>query len=147
MSKILIINGPNINLLHKRNKSVYGESSLKMIESDCLNMAAELGIEVSFRQTNSEGGMVEEIQEAIDIYDGIIINAAGYTHTSVAVRDALEIFEGIKIELHISNIFKREDFRHNSLLSGVCDAIISGLGTQGYIVALYAIKNLIEQKQ
>ncbi len=146
MTKILILNGPNLNLLHKRNQEIYGNSSLEMIEQDCINAAKEVGVEVNFYQTNSEGGMVEEIQNAIEKFDAIIINAAGYTHTSVAIRDALEIFNGIKIELHISNIFKREDFRSHSLISDVCDGIISGLGVDGYVLAIRAVKNIVEQK-
>lgn len=144
MSNILILNGPNLNLLHKRDKEIYGDSSLMSIESECLNLATELNVKVEFRQTNSEGGMIEEIQQAIEKYDGIIINAAGYTHTSVAIRDALEIYQGKKIELHISNIYKREDFRQNSLISAKVDAVISGLGDAGYLISLRAMKAMIE---
>ncbi len=147
MTKILILNGPNLNLLHRRDKEIYGDSSLEKIEQDCLEVASKLGIKVEFRQTNSEGGMVEEIQEAIDNFDGIIINAAGYTHTSVAIRDALEIFQGAKIELHISNIFKREEFRHNSFISAVVDAIISGLGVDGYTISLLAIDGILKNSK
>ncbi len=147
MTKILILNGPNLNLLHRRDKEIYGDSSLEKIEQDCLGVASKLGIKVEFRQTNSEGGMVEEIQEAIDNFDGIIINAAGYTHTSVAIRDALEIFQGAKIELHISNIFKREEFRHNSFISAVVDAIISGLGVDGYTISLLAIDGILKNSR
>ncbi|HLD76820.1 MAG TPA: type II 3-dehydroquinate dehydratase [Rickettsiales bacterium] len=143
MKKILIINGPNLNLLHKRDKEIYGDASLGLIEINCLRLAKEIGLQVEFRQSNSEGGIVEEIQQAIDKFDGIIINAAGYTHTSVAIRDALEIYTKPKIELHISNIFKREKFRHNSLVSPVVDAIISGLGIKGYEIALLAMEDLL----
>lgn len=146
MNKILILNGPNINLLHLRDKSQYGFSSLDAIEKDCLDLAQQIGVDLQLRQTNSEGGMVEEIQQAIDNFDAIIINAAGYTHTSVAIRDALDIFKGIKIELHISNIHKREDFRHNSLISAVVDGIICGIGTQGYPVALLATDRMLKNK-
>ncbi len=146
MSKILILNGPNLNLLHKRDKDIYGYTSLENIERECVELAKEIEIDVEFRQTNSEGGMVEEIQEAIDKFDGIIVNAAGYTHTSVAVRDALEIFKGAKIELHISNIHKREDFRHKSLISAVVDGIICGIGSSGYPIALLAINKILERK-
>lgn len=145
MKKFLIINGPNINLLHLRDKNIYGDSSLENIENECTQLAKELNIKVEFRQSNSEGGIVEEIQQAIGKFDGIIINAAGYTHTSVAIRDALEIFDGKKIELHISNIFKRESFRHNSLISQMCDAQISGLGTDGYSIALLAINGMVKK--
>jgi 3-dehydroquinate dehydratase-2 len=110
-------------------------------------LASEIEVELTFEQTNDEGEIIDLIQNAVDIFDGIIINAAGYTHTSVAIRDALEIFNGAKIELHISNIFKREDFRHHSYLSNVVDAVISGLGVAGYQIALLAIPKLIESKQ
>ncbi len=142
--KILILNGPNLNLLHKRDKEIYGDSSLGKIEQDCENLAAELGCKISFVQSNSESELVEEIQKAVDEFDGIIINAAGYTHTSVAIRDALEIFPKAKIELHISNIFKREEFRQHSYLSQVVDAVITGLGVQGYTIALLAMDNMIQ---
>ena len=144
--KVLILNGPNLNLLHKRDKEIYGDSSLKKIASDCKRLAKELDLEMDFQQSNSESEIVEAIQNAIDNFDAIIINAAAYTHTSVAIRDALEMFEKPTIELHISNIFKREEFRHHSFLSGVVTAIISGLGVDGYSIALLAINNLIDQK-
>ena len=144
MKKILILNGPNLNLLHIRDKEIYGYSSLENIEKECLETAAKIDLEIQFRQTNSEGGMVEEIQEVIDKVDGIIINAAGYTHTSVAIRDALDIFKGAKIELHISNVYKREEFRQHSLLSAVVDGVICGLGTHGYPVALLAIEKILK---
>lgn len=143
MKKILIINGPNLNLLHKRDHSIYGEYSLSKIESDCQKLAEELGVKIDFKQSNNEGELVTFIQDAVDNFDGIIINAAAYTHTSVAIRDALEIFKKPKIELHISNIFKREEFRHHSYLSDVVDAVISGLGVQGYSISLLAINNMI----
>ncbi len=142
--KILILNGPNLNLLHRRNKQIYGDSSIEKIERDCVNLASEIDIEITFKQSNSEGEIVTEIQKAIDEFDGIIINAAAYTHTSVAIRDALEIFPNPKIELHISNIFRRETFRHHSFLSAVVDAVISGLGVNGYTIALLAIDGLIK---
>lgn len=142
--KILILNGPNLNLLHLRNKEIYGDCSLEKAENDCTNLAKELHLKIDFLQSNNEGDLVSLIQSAINNFDGIIINAAGYTHTSVAIRDALEIYQGPKIELHISNIYKREDFRKDSLLSEVVDAVISGLGIDGYSVALLAINNLIK---
>jgi len=140
--KILILNGPNLNLLHKRDKAIYGEGSLESIEHDCKKLAKDLDVEVVLKQSNNEGDLVDMIQDAVENFDGIIINAAAYTHTSVAIRDALEIFQKPKIELHISNIFKREEFRQNSFLSDVVDAVISGLGIQGYTIALLAISNL-----
>lgn len=144
MKKILILNGPNLNLLHKRDKSVYGDSSLEKIAADCTKLAKELGIKVDFQQSNNEGELVNIIQHAVENFDGMIINAAAYTHTSVAIRDALEIFSKPKIELHISNIFKREEFRHHSFLSDVVDAVISGLGVDGYTIALLAMNNMVE---
>jgi 3-dehydroquinate dehydratase-2 len=142
--KVLILNGPNLNLLHLRNQEIYGEASILKIENDCRELAAELDLEIDFQQSNSEGELVGSIQNAIDDYDGIIINAAAYTHTSIAIRDALEIFDKPKIELHISNIFKREKFRQNSFLSDVVDAVISGLGADGYTISLLAINNMIK---
>lgn len=142
--KILIINGPNLNLLEKRDKSTYGGHSLDKAESDCKQLAKELKLEVDFRQSNDEGEIVNWIQESLDIADGIIINAAAYTHTSVAIRDALEMFERPKVELHISNIYKREEFRKNSLISPVVDGVMSGFGIDGYSVALLGINNLID---
>ena len=144
MKKILILNGPNLNLLHKRDKKIYGDISLSKIASDCEKLAKELGIAVEFQQSNSEGELVDIIQNAVEDFDGLIINAAAYTHTSVAIRDALEIFSKPKIELHISNIFKREEFRQHSFLSEVVDAVISGLGIQGYTIALLAVNNMID---
>ena len=142
--KILILNGPNLNLLHKRDKEIYGDASLQTIEDDCKTLAKDLGIYVELKQSNNEGQLVDFIQEAVDEFDGIIINAAAYTHTSVAIRDALEIFQKPTIELHISNVFKREEFRQNSLLSDVVTAVISGLGVDEYTISLLAIKNLIK---
>jgi 3-dehydroquinate dehydratase-2 len=141
--KVLILNGPNLNLLHRRDKTIYGDISLKRIEEDCQKLAEELGLKVELKQSNNEGELVEIIQNALDEFDGIIINAAAYTHTSVAIRDALEIFQKPKIELHISNIFKREEFRQNSFLSDVVDGVISGLGIDGYTISLLAINNMI----
>jgi 3-dehydroquinate dehydratase-2 len=145
--KILVINGPNLNLLAKRDKKIYGaNASLDRAKNDCTQLASELGLEVNFKQSNEEGQIVSWIQEAIEEVDGIIINAAAYTHTSVAIRDALEIFHKPKVELHISNIFKREDFRKKSFLSEVVDAVVSGFGVDGYTIALLGINNLIDNK-
>jgi 3-dehydroquinate dehydratase-2 len=144
MNKILIINGPNLNLLHLRDKSLYGSLSLDEISRDCQEVAKQIGVEILFMQSNIEGEIIEQIHLAINNYQAIIINPAGYTHTSVAIRDALEIFKGPKIELHISNIFSREEFRHHSFISPVVDGIISGLGSNGYTTALLAINNMIK---
>ncbi|MFT5795526.1 MAG: 3-dehydroquinate dehydratase-2 [Ulvibacter sp.] len=139
MKKIIIINGPNLNLLSLRNKDIYGDSSLKDIENKCQKIAKDNNLEVSFEQKNSEGDIIDLIQNAIDKFDAIIINAAAYTHTSVAIRDALEIFDGKKIELHLSNTYKREKFRHKSLISDVSDGIIVGFGPKGYELALLSL--------
>jgi 3-dehydroquinate dehydratase II len=144
--KVLILNGPNLNLLHKRDKEIYGDSSLAKVSSECNRLAKEIDLEVTFEQSNHEGEIVTIIQDAIDKFDAIIINAAAYTHTSIAIRDALEMFQKPKIELHISNIFKREEFRQHSLLSDVVDAVISGLGVDGYTISLLAINNLMDCK-
>ena len=141
--KISIINGPNLNLLEKRDINIYGNNSLKDIQAKCLKIAQDKNAQLNFFQSNSESEIVEEIHHNINKkFDAIIINAAAYTHTSVAIRDALEIFHGKKIELHISNIFKREEFRHHSMISKVVDGVISGFGVEGYYIALNSIFNL-----
>ena len=145
--KVLIINGPNLNLLARRDKKTYGGVSLDKAKNDCTQLSKELGLEIDFRQSNNEAEIIGWIQDALDIADGIIINAAAYTHTSVAIRDALEMFDRAKVELHISNIYKREEFRKNSLISEVVDAVISGFGIDGYSIALLGINNLIDSKQ
>jgi len=141
MKRILIINGPNLNLLSLRNKNIYGNDSLKDIEEKCQKIAQNNNLKVVFEQKNSESDIIDLIQNAIDKFDVIIINAAAYTHTSVAIRDALEIFNGKKIELHLSNIYKREDFRHKSLISDISDGIIVGFGSKGYELALLSLIN------
>jgi len=143
VSKILIINGPNLNLLGEREQSQYGNKNYKYLEENCLKRANDLGIHLDLFQSNVEGEIVNIIQDARNKYDGIIINAGGYSHTSVAIRDALSIFKNHIIELHISNIYKREEFRHKSLISGVVTGIICGLGTNGYILAINSMHELI----
>ena len=144
MSKILIINGPNLNLLGEREQSQYGKEDYKYLEDICLKRSKELEIDVDIKQSNIEGEIVNFIQKSIDINDGIIINAGGYTHTSVAIRDALKIFKKPIIELHISNIYKREEFRHKSLISGVVTGGIFGLGINGYILAINALHEFLK---
>ena len=144
MSKILIINGPNLNLLGEREQSQYGKKDYKFLEEICLKRSKELNINIEMKQSNVEGEIVNIIQEARNNHDGVIINAGGYTHTSVAIRDALNILKKPIIELHISNIYKREDFRHKSLISGVVSGGIFGLGTNGYILAINAMQKLLE---
>ena len=144
MSKILIINGPNLNLLGEREQSQYGKEDYKFLEDICLKRSKELKINIELKQSNVEGEIVNIIQEARNSHDGIIINAGGYTHTSVAIRDALNIYKKPIIELHISNIYKREEFRHKSLISGVVSGGIFGFGTNGYILAINAMQDLLK---
>jgi len=144
VSKILIINGPNLNLLGEREQSQYGKKDYKFLEEICLNRAKELKIDLELKQSNVEGEIVNIIQEARNTHDGIIINAGGYTHTSVAIRDALNVFKKPIIELHISNIYKREDFRHKSLISDIATGGIFGLGVDGYILAINSMQKLLQ---
>ena len=144
MSKILIINGPNLNLLGEREQSQYGKEDYNYLLEACKKRSKELKIEMDIKQSNVEGEIVDLIQEARNKKDGIIINAGGYTHTSVAIRDALNVFKKPIIELHISNIYKREEFRHKSLISGVATGGIFGLGINGYILAINAMQELLE---
>ena len=140
MIKIIILNGPNLNLLGEREKKQYGTETLKDIEKSCKKFAEKNLVKVDFFQSNIEGELVEKIQQSRNIYNGLIINAGGYTHTSVAIHDALKIIRIPIIELHISNIYNREEFRHKSLISKVANGIICGFGTEGYEMAVNAIK-------
>ena len=142
--RIIIINGPNINLLGEREQSQYGKLTFSELKKECLAIAQKENIEIEFYQSNVEGEIVTKIQDSRNHFDGIIINAAGFTHSSVSIRDALEIIKKPKIELHISNIYKREEFRQKSLISDVVDGIICGLGTNGYILAINAMQELIK---
>ena len=144
MGKILIINGPNINLLGEREQSQYGNKNYKFLEDICMNTSKELNIDLDIKQSNVEGDIVDIIQDARKNYDGIIINAGGYTHTSVAIRDDLDIFKKPILELHISNIYKREEFRQKSLISGVVSGGVFGLGINGYILAINAMQELVK---
>lgn len=141
--KIEIINGPNINLLGKREPKIYGKLTLENINKNIQEYAKKLDLQASFYQSNVEGEIVNKIQES-NKSSGIIINAAAFTHTSVAIHDALKSLDIPKIELHISNIYKREEFRHKSLISNVVDGIICGLGTNGYKLALKGLKNILD---
>ena len=141
--KIEIINGPNLNLLGKREPDIYGKSTLKDINKDLSNYANKIGLDVSFFQSNIEGEIVNQIQQS-EKSDGIIINAAAFTHTSVAILDALKSLSIPKIEVHISNIYKREEFRHKSLISNVVDGVICGLGANSYKLAMRGIKNILD---
>ena len=145
MNKIIILNGPNLNLLGERENEKYGNTSLKDVEKSCKKFGDENNIEVSFFQSNIEGELVEKIQVSRKEYHGLIINAGGYTHTSVAIHDALKILKMPIIELHITNIYNREDFRHKSLISKIATSVICGFGTQGYTMALEALNNLLKK--
>ena len=143
MKKIIILNGPNLNLLGEREKSQYGSFTLKDIEETCKQFASKTDLTLSFYQSNIEGELVEKIQESRNKFSGLIINAGGYTHTSVAIHDALKIIKMPIIELHISNIYNREEFRHKSLISKVAKSVICGFGPEGYIMSLRAMKKFI----
>ena len=146
MKKIIIINGPNLNLLGEREQSQYGSTTFKELKENCLKKTNEIGVELEFTQSNIEGEIVNLIQDARNKYDGMIINAAGFTHTSVAIRDALDLFKKPIIELHISNIYKREEFRHKSLISDIVTGGIFGLGVEGYILAIISIEKILKNE-
>ena len=141
--KILIINGPNLNLLGEREQSQYGKITLKEINEKCVETAKKLNLHIEFKQSNIEGEIVNFIQSARNDFSGLIINAAGFTHTSVSIRDALNIFKKPIIEVHISNIYKREEFRQKSLISDVATGGIFGIGPECYNLAIHAINKLI----
>jgi 3-dehydroquinate dehydratase-2 len=143
MKTVHILNGPNLNLLGQREPHVYGHETLADVEAACRALAAELGLGVHFAQTNHEGALVEMIQAARGTAAGIVINPAAYTHTSVAVLDALSAYEGPVIEVHISNIHRREAFRHHSWVSARADGVIVGCGTEGYLLALRRMATLL----
>ncbi len=145
-NKIIIINGPNLNLLGEREQSQYGSTTFEQLKENCLKKGQEIGLKIEFAQSNVEGEIVTTIQEAREKYDGIIINAAGFTHTSVAIRDALDLFKKPIIELHISNIYKREEFRHKSLISAVVTGGIFGLGAEGYILAIISLQKTLQNE-
>ena len=142
--KILIINGPNLNLLGEREQSQYGKNTLNDIENECVKLSEEFNDKIEFFQSNIEGEIVNKIQQVRSGFHGVIINAAGFTHTSVSIRDALEILKIPIVEVHISNIYKREEFRQKSLLSGVVTGGIFGLGTECYILAIKALQSLMK---
>ncbi len=144
-NKIIIINGPNLNLLGEREQSQYGSTSFDKLKENCLKKSKELDLELEFVQSNVEGELVNLIQESRKKFDGMIINAAAFTHTSVAIRDALDIFKKPIIELHISNIYKREEFRQKSLISDIVTGGIFGLGANGYILAIISMQKLLQE--
>jgi 3-dehydroquinate dehydratase-2 len=144
LATVFVLNGPNLNLLGVREPSIYGRDTLGDVEERCTARAAALGLEIDFRQSNHEGQLVDWIQEARESADGIILNAGALTHTSVALLDALSAADLPVIEVHLSNIFRRESFRHHSYVSLAANGVICGLGAQGYEFALDAIASLIE---
>ena len=143
--RILIINGPNLNLLGEREQSQYGSITFDKLKDKCLKKSKELDLITEFAQSNVEGELVNLIQNAREEFDGMIINAAAFTHTSVAIRDALEVYKKPIIELHISNIYKREEFRQKSLISDIVTGGIFGLGGNGYILAIIAMQKLLKK--
>jgi 3-dehydroquinate dehydratase II len=144
--RVTVINGPNLNLLGKRQPHIYGSETLADVEADCRALAGELGLDLRFLQSNHEGQIVDWIHEAREAAGGIVINPAAYTHTSVAILDALNAFDGPVIEVHISNVHKRESFRHHSYVSQRADGVIAGCGTEGYGLALRRVATLIGDK-
>ena len=145
-NKIIIINGPNINLLGEREQSQYGTINFDQLNDICKKKSIDLGLDLEFMQSNIEGDLVNVIQDSRKKFDGIIINAAAFTHTSVAIRDALEIYKKPVIELHISNIYKREEFRHKSLISDIVSGGIFGLGSYGYILAIISLEKMLKNE-
>ena len=146
-NKIIIINGPNLNLLGEREQSQYGSTTFEKLKQNCLKKSNEIGIELEFAQSNIEGELVNLIQDSRKKHDGMIINAAGFTHTSVAIRDALDLFKKPIIELHISNIYKREEFRQKSLISDIVTGGIFGLGVEGYILAIISLQKILNENR
>ena len=145
MNKIIIVNGPNLNLLGERERSQYGSFTLKDLEKKCTEYAKKNNIALSFFQSNEEGELINQIQNSRNNQDGLIINAGGYTHTSVAIHDALKILKIPIIELHISNIYNREEFRHKSLISRTAKGVICGFGIEGYIMSLEAMNKFLDK--
>ena len=143
-NNIIVINGPNLNLLGEREQSQYGSITYDDLKNNCIKYSKDLEVNIEFTQSNIEGEIVTIIQKAKEKYDGLIINAGGFTHTSVAIRDALVVLKKPSIELHISNIYKREEFRHKSMISDIVTGIICGLGANGYILAINAMQELLE---
>lgn len=145
MSPVLVLNGPNLNMLGKRQPEIYGRETLADIEAACRTEAKGLDLSLDFFQSNHEGALVDRIQQAREANSGIIINAGAYTHTSVALLDALNAAEKPVIEVHLSNIYKREEFRHHSYISPVAVGVICGFGSQGYLLALRAMARLVSR--
>ena len=145
-NKIIIVNGPNLNLLGEREQSQYGDITFKELKENCIDKSKELNLDIEFVQSNIEGEIVNLIQNSRKNFDGMIINAAAFTHTSIAIRDALSVFKKPIIELHLSNIYKREEFRHKSLISDIVDGGIFGLGANGYILAIISLEKMLKNE-
>lgn len=143
--KILVLNGPNLNLLGVREPNVYGHETLKDIENACKKLAAKLNIELVCYQSNHEGDLIDKIQWAREDFDALIFNPGGYSHTSVAIADALRVLEFPIIEVHLTNIFAREEFRHHSYVSPVATGVITGLGTEGYLCAIRTLASILKK--
>ena len=144
MSRVVyVLNGPNLNLLGKRQPDVYGHDTLADVERDCTALAGSLGLEIVFRQSNREYELIDWIHEARETAAGIVMNPAAFTHTSVAILDALNTFEGVVVEVHISQVHKREEFRHHSFVSKRADAVMAGFGIHGYQLALRHVAHVV----
>ncbi len=141
--RILVLNGPNLNLLGERQKDLYGEITLDDVNNRCMDLAKEFGLEVRFEQSNHEGVLIDLIHEARKYAHGIIINPGGYTHTSVAILDALNAFIGVVLEVHVSNVYRRKEFRHKSYVSLRADGVMAGFGVDGYELALRRMASLL----
>ncbi|MGB5750327.1 MAG: type II 3-dehydroquinate dehydratase [Desulfobacterales bacterium] len=144
LKKILVIHGPNLNMLGQREPDIYGHRTLVEIDTELKALGEDLGLQVETFQSNHEGAIVEKIQQIVGACDGILINPAAYTHTSIAIRDALSLLDIPVVEIHLSNIYKREHFRHKSLIADIVAARISGFGARGYVLALQGLAGLIE---
>jgi 3-dehydroquinate dehydratase-2 len=142
--RILVIHGPNLNMLGQREPEIYGDQSLDDIDAQLMELSNELGLDLETFQSNHEGEIVSKIQQALESCDGILINPAAYTHTSIAIRDALSLLDIPVVEIHLSNIYKREPFRHKSLIADIAAARIAGFGAQGYLLALQGLASLME---
>ena len=144
--KISIINGPNLNLLGEREKTVYGSEKIIDIEKRCQDLSKKINIDIDFFQSNVEGEIINYIQRIRNSHNGIIINAGAYTHTSVGIHDALKILKIRIIEVHMSNIYRREEFRHKSLISNIAKCIICGFGPEGYMLAIEGLKKILKNE-
>lgn len=144
---ILIINGPNLNLLGRREPGVYGDDSLEEIQREILEKAKKMNVEVAFFQSNHEGAIIDALHEAMDSYDGVVLNAGAYTHYSYAIRDAIAAVKIPVVEVHISNVYAREEFRHTSVIAPVCAGSIAGFGKNSYILGLRAVLETVAERK